>query len=85
MSDRKKELDEFEMHLRSLSGDPAVKMFLDLIKGMSEDAKYDALEKQKNIMKIVDTLSTGLRHILSTEKGERLFREELKKRSGQQS
>lgn len=82
MSDTKKELDEFEARLRTMKSVPAISMFLGLIEGMSEPARYDALEQQKKLMKISDALSQGLRHILSSENGERLFLEELKKRAG---
>lgn len=83
MSDnQKKQLDEFEARLRGMSNDPGVALFLDLISGMSPSAKYDALERQKNLMRISDTLSQSLQQILSSEKSKQLFQEELKKRLG---
>lgn len=82
MTDNKKELDEFETRLRTMTDRPDIKIFLSMIDGMSTHAKYDALEKQKRVMRIGEILGQGLQHILSSEKSKQLFLEELKKRSG---
>lgn len=84
MSERKKEIVEFEARLRE-SKDPSVRLLLGMIDGMSPESRDSALESQMKLMAATDALGRALGSILSSEEGVARLREVAKKSPGDKS
>lgn len=83
MTERRKDLVEFEAQLREMK-DPTIQLFLGMIDGMSPSAKDTALERQKKMMSIGEAMTRMLNNILNDRDGSALLREEVLKRNGKQ-
>ncbi len=85
MTERRKDLVEFEARLREMSDDPTVRLFLGVIEGMSPESRDIALERQKKLMNAADVLGRALGSILRSEGGAERLREAAEKSPGDKS
>lgn len=85
MTERRKDLVEFEARLREMKSDPAAQLFLHLVQGMSPAARDAALEQQMKLMGVSEKLGSMLGNILRSEEGSQRLREIAKKSPGDKS